>query len=156
MLMDKKKYEASLNASQMFLQLYDMGLIEKDEIMTMLDRVMPQLYLRDRIQILCQVGDRQILSVEDIRRFYYVDYEFEKELIIDDKIKSKRNYEALLHQVSLIFSLSDKSLLQEKEVKELLENLLPYLDKEDKMSVMGDCASRGLFTIVNDKWRYDE
>jgi len=87
---DSKMYKATINASQMVLQLNDLGFIEKEEIMLILDRILNELTLRDRIQVLCQVGDRQIVSTDDLMNNYHVDYESEKQFLID-AIEKKRS-----------------------------------------------------------------
>lgn len=75
---------------------------------------------------------------------------------MEDETNHPDGYEGLLVQSNLIFCLSDKGLLPEEQTKEFLENLLPYLKKEDRMDIMESCVSRQLFTIVDDKWRHDE
>ena len=78
---DEKMYRSAIDASQMVLQLSDKGYIHKEEVMLILDRILVELTLRDRIQVLCQVGDKQIVSVKDLYDRYGVDYEHERELL---------------------------------------------------------------------------
>lgn len=79
---EDKMYIASINASQMVLQIFDMGFISKSETIAVLDRILPDLNERDRTSVLCQVGDKQIISVDNLMSIYGVDYEAEREKLI--------------------------------------------------------------------------
>ena len=69
------------------MKFHNYGIVSNKDVLEWLDILLPRLAREEQVNILLMACDRQIISNEDLKMKYAIDYEAEKEKLIEDRLR---------------------------------------------------------------------